>query len=173
MQKLISCLTLGILFAAGLHAAESKQALIVEMTDPKVRITVPGMHGIEMAVHPRNGDQPAFRLRGSEGTSVVSVVTPEIDNEVSPTSCATAVANVVLTQSVVTREQMFLGRTNEHTFLVIYGLPLEDSVQLNTHIISSEGSKQCVEVHVSKISTSDSDIEPWYNGFVDADISNL
>jgi len=88
-------------------------------------------------------------------------------------SCATAIANIVLAQTTVTREQIFLGRTNEQTFLIIYGLPMEKSVLLNTHIVSSDEAVQCIEAHVSKISTSDSDIEPWFNGFSESNIEKF
>jgi len=88
-------------------------------------------------------------------------------------SCATAVANVVLAQHNVTRDQLFLGRTNEQTFLIIYGLPMERSVLLNTHIVSSDEATQCIEAHVSRISTSESDIDPWFNGFAESKIENF
>ena len=173
MQKILSHLALGLFFAASLHADDSTSPLTIEMSDPNVRITIPGMGGIEMDVHPMNEDKPDFRLRGNAGTTVVAVITPKISTEVSPMSCAIAIANVVLAQQAVSRDQMFLGRTDEHTFLIIYGLPLEQSVLLNTHIVSSDASTKCIEAQVSKISTSDADIEPWFNGFAESSIERL
>jgi len=143
------------------------------MSDPKVRITIPGMPAIDMAVHPMNEHKPYYRLRGNSGTTSVSIKTPQIDTAITPMSCATAVANVVLAQSTATREQMFLGRTDEITFLIIYGLAMEKSVLLNTHIVSSDEALQCIEAHLSKISTSDSDIEPWFNGFGESKIETF
>jgi hypothetical protein len=140
------------------------------MSDPNVRITIPGMPAIDMTVHPMNEHKPDFRLRGSSGTTSVSIITSEIDEAITPMACATAIANMVLAQSTVTRDQLFLGRTDEQTFLIIYGLPMERSVLLNTHIVSSAKAMQCIEAHVSRISTSDSDIEPWFNGFVESKI---
>jgi len=126
-----------------------------------------------MTVHPMNEHKPDFRLRGSSGTTSVSIITPKIDTPITPMSCATAVANVVLAQHNVTRDQLFLGRTNEQTFLIIYGLPMERSVLLNTHIVSSDEATQCIEAHVSRISTSESDIDPWFNGFAESKIENF
>lgn len=142
------------------------------MSNPNVHITIPGMPAIDMSVHPMNEEKPMFRLRGSLGRVSVSVSTPQIESAVSPLSCASGVANVIGDLYGVTREQMFLGRANEHTFLIIYGVPIDKAVLLNTHIVSSAGAAECVEVHVSKVSTSDDDIEPWFNGFGDADIRN-
>lgn len=131
------------------------------------------MPEIDMGVHPMNEQRPVFRLRGSTGKTSVSIVTPKIDAAITPMSCATAVANVVLAQDNVTRDQLFLGRSNENTFLIIYGLPMNKSVLLNTHIVSADEATQCIEAHVSKISTSDSDIEPWFNGFSESNIESF
>lgn len=173
MQKLLASIALGLFFTTCLHAGESKSPLTIEMSDPKVRITIPGMSGIDMTVHPMNEQTPVFRLRGSSGGTSVSIITPKIDTAVSPMACASAIANVVLSQLDVTREQLFLGRSNEQTFLIIYGLPMEKSVLLNTHIVSADEETQCIEAHVSKISTSDADIEPWFNGFGESNIESF
>jgi len=173
LQKLLTSIALGVFFTTWLHASETKPPLIIEMSDPKVRITIPGMPAIDMAVHPMNEHKPYYRLRGNSGTTSVSIKTPQIDTAITPMSCATAVANVVLAQSTATREQMFLGRTDEKTFLIIYGLAMEKSVLLNTHIVSSDEALQCIEAHLSKISTSDSDIEPWFNGFGESKIETF
>jgi len=173
LQKLLASIALGVFFTACLHASETKPPLTIEMSDPNVRITIPGMPGIDMTVHPMNEHKPDFRLRGIAGKTSVSIITPKIDAAITPMSCATAVANVVLAQSTVTRDELFLGRTNEQTFLIIYGLPMEQSVLLNTHIVSSDETKQCIEAHVSRISTSESDIEPWFNGFGESKIENF
>ena len=173
MKKLLTSIALGMFLPAALHASENTPPLTIEMSDPKVRITIPGMPDIDMGVHPLNEYKPVYRLRGNSGTTSVSIITPKIDSAITPMACATAVAEVVLSQSTATRDQMFLGRTDENTFLIIYGLEGEQSVLLNTHIVSSDEAMQCVEAHVSKISTSDADIEPWFNGFSESKIENF
>ena len=173
MQKLLASIALGVFFTTCLHASESTSPLTIEMSDPKVRITIPGMPDMDMAVHPMNEHKPVFRLRGNSGTTSVSIITPKIDTPITPMACATAIAEVVLAQSTATRDQLFLGRTDENTFLIIYGLAMEKSVLLNTHIVSSDEAVQCIEAHVSRISTSDSDIEPWFNGFGESKIETF
>jgi hypothetical protein len=173
LLKLLACFGLIAYFNNCLNACEDTGPLTIEMSDPNIRITVPGMPKIDMDVDPMNEHQPYFRLRGSSGTTSISIITPKIDAPMTPMTCATAVANVVLAQHNVTRDQLFLGRADEQTFLIIYGLPMEKSVLLNTHIVSSDAAIQCIEAHVSKISTSDSDIEPWFNGFGESKIENL
>lgn len=170
MRKLLTSIALIALFTNSLHASDTLSPLTVEITDPNIRITIPSMPKIEMGVHPKNEQDPIFRLSGNQGRTNLSIITPKIDAEISPIACASAIANIVLSQQDVSREQLFLGRANEQTFLIIYGLPLEKSVLLNTHIVSADGTTQCIEAHVSKISTSEADIEPWYNGFGDSNI---
>lgn len=145
---------------------------MIKMSDPNIRITIPGIPGMDIAIHPMNEREPDYRLHGSLGETSVSIITPKINAAITPISCATAIANFILSQQAVGREQMFLGRANEQTFLIIYGLPLEQAVLLNTHIVSADRDTQCIEAHVTKISTSDSDIEPWFNGFGDSNIEH-
>ena len=173
MKKRLASIALGIFLTTCLHASESKPPLTIEMSDPNVRITIPGMSGIDMTVHPMNEQKPDFRLRGSSGLTSISIMTSKIDTAITPMSCATAAANAVLAQSAATRDQLFLGRTNEQTFLIIYGLPMEKSVLLNTHIVSSDQAMQCIEAHVTRTSTTDADIEPWFNGFGESKIENF
>jgi hypothetical protein len=173
LQKLLASIALGVIFTTCLHASETTPPLTIELSDPKVRITIPGMPEIDMAVHPRNEQKPVFRLRGNSDTTSVSVITPKLGEAITPIACANAIVKIVLTQSTATRDQLFLGRADENTYLIIYGLAMEKSVLLNTHIISSDGAVQCIEAHVSKISTSDADIEPWFNGFGESKIETF
>ena len=173
MQKLLASIALGLFFTSCLHASESTPPLTIEMSDPKVRITIPGMPEIDMDVHPMNEDKPYFRLLGDSSTTSVSIITPKIDAPITPMACARAIAEAVLAQSTATREQLFLGRADEKTFLIIYGLAMEKSVLLNAHIVSADEGLQCIEAHVSKLSTSDADIEPWFNGFGESKIETF
>ena len=173
MRKLIAPIAVILLFTSYLHASDDREPLTIEMSDPKVRITIPGMPKMDMAVHPMNEQKPNFRLHGNNGKTSVSIITPEIAEANTPMTCATTIANTILAQDGVSRDQVFLGRANEQTFLIIYGLPMERSVLLNTHIISAAETTGCIEAHVSRISTSDSDIAPWFNEFGDSNIEKL
>ena len=173
MRNIIVPTILILMFMSGLHASDVKEPLLIEMSDPKVRITIPGMPRMEMAVHPMNEHTPYFRLRGNSGNTSVSIIILEIDEANTAISCASEIANAILAQDSVSRDQVFLGKANEQTFLIIYGLPVEQSVVLNAHIVSSGGAGGCIEAHVSKVSTSDSDIGPWFNAFGDSNIENL
>ncbi len=173
MQKLLTSIALSVFFTTCLHASETTPPLSIELSDPKVRITIPGMPEIDMEVHPMNVDEPFFRLRGNAGTTSISVITPRIDKAITPMACANAIVEMVVTQSAATRDQLFLGRADEKTFLIIYGLPVENAVLLNTHIISAVDTMQCIEAHVSKVSSSDADIEPWFNGFGESKIESF
>ena len=173
MRTFIAPIGAILLFTSCLQASDIMEPLTIEMSDPKVRITIPGMPKLDMVVHPLNEQQPYLRLSGSNGRTSVSIITPEIEAAITPMACATSIANSILTQFEVPRDQVFLGRANEQTFLIIYGLPMEQSVLLNTHIVSAGKSSSCIEAHVSKISTSEADVEPWFNEFGEANIEDL
>ena len=173
MRKLVAPIAFILLFTSSLQASEDMGPLVIEMSDPRVRITIPGMPRIDMAVHPMNEQKPYFRLHGSNGKTSVSIITTDMDEANTPMTCATAIANVILADENVSREQVFLGRANEQTFLIIYGFPMDKAVLLNTHIISTGTNNRCIEAHVSKISTSDADIEPWFTDFGDSNIEKL
>ena len=173
MRKLISPIAVILLFTSYLHASDDSEPLMIELSDPKVRITIPGMPKMDMAVHPMNEHKPYLRLLGSSGKTSISVITLEMGEANTPMTCATAIANSILAQDSVSRDQVFLGKANEQTFLIIYGVPMEQSVLLNTHIISAAETKGCIEAHVSKISVSDDDITPWFNEFGDSNIESF
>lgn len=173
LRKLLGPIALFVIFTNCLYASDNTGPLTIELSEPSLRITIPGMPEIAMGVHPMNEHKPNFRLLGDSGRISVSVITPNIDGAITPMSCASAIANLILSLHDVTREQLFLGRANEETFLIIYGLPMENGVLLNTHIVSSVKANQCIEARVSKTSTSDSDIEPWFSSFGDSDIKAL
>ena len=170
MNKLLATLTLGLLFTTSLHAADNPGPLTIELTEPGARIIVPGMAGIEMKEHPMRESEPMFLLRGETEETMVSIMTPPLESEITPIACASAVANSLLALGHVKRNEIFLGRSNDQTFLIIYGVPMEQAVMLNTHIVSSVDSTQCIEAHVSHISTDQGDIEPWFTGFGDSNI---
>ena len=109
MQKLLTSIALSVFFTTCLHASETTPPLSIELSDPKVRITIPGMPEIDMEVHPMNVDEPFFRLRGNAGTTSISVITPKIDKAITPMACANAIVEMVVTQSAATRDQLFLG----------------------------------------------------------------
>jgi hypothetical protein len=173
LRKLLAPIALFVIFTNCLYASDNTGPLTIELSEPSLRITIPGMPEIDMDVHPMNEHKPNFRLLGDSGKISVSVITPNIDAAITPMSCASSIANLILSLHDVTREQLFLGRANEETFLIIYGLPMDSGVLLNTHIVSSVKANQCIEARVSKTSTSDSDIEPWFSGFGNSEIKTL
>ena len=172
MRIIIAVTVLLALHVIATQASENTSPLNIEISNPDARISIPGMPPMVMDEHPMHQQNSRLHLHGKSGNTAVSIGTPEIEAAVTPMACAIGVANAILELNQVSREQMFLGRANEHTFLIIYGLPMDKAVLLNTHVVSSDQGHQCIEAHISRISTSEADIEPWFNGFAGADISS-
>ena len=151
-------------------AAANSETYYYELSEPGVRITLPNLPRIEMEPHPLNEEQPQLRFTGGHERLNVSIVTPNAEPGMTPIECASASAEAILAHHGLEPDMAFKGRADENTFLLIYGLPGEEFVMLNAHILSAAKDDYCIEVHVSKISTSDADVEPWFNGFGESKI---
>ena len=145
--------------------AANPETFFYELSEPAVSVTLPNLPPIEMQRHPLNAEQPHLRVAGEHERISVAIITPRAEPGMTPIGCASAVADEILAQHGLQPDMAFKGRADENTFLLIYGLPGEDFVLLNAHVLSAAQDDYCVEVHVSKISSSDADVAPWFNGF--------
>ena len=168
-KHLASLICIGAL-ASSSAAAESlpvsdSNRYYFELAEPSVRISLPNLPRISMEPHPLHEQQPHLRLIGSEEKIEVTIITPASEPGMTAIDCAGASATAILERYGIQSDQAFKGRADENTFLLIYGYPLEEFILLNAHILSASKDNYCIEVHVSKQSTSDADLEPWFNGF--------
>ncbi len=144
-----------------------------ELSQPAIRITLPNLPRIEMLRHPLNGEKPHLRMMGNNQDINVLIITPTAEPGMTPIDCASASATSILARYEVQPQQVFRGRADENTFLLIYGYPQGEFVLLNAHVLSASKAGYCVEVHVSKISTSEADVSPWFNGFGESKIEEF
>jgi hypothetical protein len=163
-----AALAITILFAPLCVADE----LVIEVTSPDVTITVPNVPTMKMERHPLNAAQPHLRLLGSEGPYTVSVLMPTADAGMSALECASSrIGSLSKRPGVPAQAQIYKARINERTFIAIYAAPLGGAVHLHAHLMSAAAGTHCVEVHVSKVSTSPDDLKPWFKDWDKANIS--
>ncbi|TWO72363.1 hypothetical protein FN976_06580 [Caenimonas sedimenti] len=62
------------------------------------------------------------------------------------------------------------GRIDANTFIALDASPLPGAVQMHAHLFSAAGGTHCVEVHATKVATSEADAESWFRGFAGARI---
>jgi len=144
---------------------------VFEVNSPKFKITIPNMPPMRMDIHPMNASHPHLRFLGSDGPYAVSVITPAAAAGMTALECASStVRSLKARPGVPQSSQIYRARINDNTFVAIYASPLGGVVQLNAHVLSGVGGTHCIEVHASKMSTSDDDLAPWLEGFSKASI---
>jgi len=133
-----------------------------EVDPPRFRVTIPGIPQIRMEVHPKNASQPQLRFLGAAEPYTVAVFTPTAAEGMTPLECAGAIARTLAARpGTPPASQVLKARLNDNTFVALYAVPLSVGVQLNAHIMSAAGGRHCVEVHATKISIDEEDLNIW------------
>lgn len=137
---------------------------VLEMAAPKLRILIP--------------DAPAMKmdagLRGqAPGGYSVSVLVPTADAGMTPVDCARS-SSVALARSYgLKREDVVTRRTSETTFVMLFPVRIPPVVQLKAYLLSGHGGTHCIEVHLSKVASSEAEVHAWFSGFESARIEAL
>lgn len=133
-----------------------------EVDSPRFRITIPGIPQLRMAVHPQNASQPHLRYLGSAEPYTVAVYTPTAAEGMTPLECAAAVARTLAARpGTPPPSQVLKARLGNNTFVAMYAVALSVGVQLNAHILSAVGGRNCIEVHATKVSIDEEDLASW------------
>ena len=149
----------------------SAEGFVFEVNSPNFRVTLPNIPAMKLEVHPMQASRPHLRLLGSEGPYTVSVMTPTADAGMSALDCASSTLGTLSQRpGVPPQQQVFRARINDTTFVAMYASPIRNAIHLHAHLISAVGGTHCVEVHASKVSTSQDDLKPWFTGFGKANI---
>jgi hypothetical protein len=144
---------------------------VFTVTGPDFKVTLPAIPRMKLDVHPMHAAHPHLRYLGSDGAYTVSVMTPTAQKGMNPLECASATLGTIVKRAgAPAREEMYRAKLNERTYVAIYATPLPTALQLSAHLMSAAGGTHCVEVHVTKVSTSQEDIDTWVKGFDKADI---
>lgn len=139
---------------------------VFEVAAPKFKVTLPNIPQIKMDTHPLNASQPHLRYLGSNGPYTVAVFTPTAAAGMTPIECASAIVKTMSTRRGLPHAaDLYKLRLNDNTFVTMYTTPLGGGAQLHAHFMSAIGGTHCIEVHASKMSTSDDDLAPWFEGF--------
>ncbi len=134
-----------------------------DVAKPKFSVILPGIPQMAMGTHPMNATQPHLRYQGSEGPYTVSVFTPAAAAGMTPLECASATVRTLAARAgVPPAAQIYKARLNDTTYVAIYAETLPGGAHLHAHFLSAAGGTHCIEVHASRISTSDDDLAPWF-----------
>lgn len=142
------------------------------LTSPNVRVTIPELPPIEMGPHPAAGrDRPHLRAMGSRAPYHISILTPAADKGMSPQQCAQSSASWLIKRHTLARQDYLLFKgSNNDTYGFIYAKRVGHGTQLVMYLLSGAEGTHCIEVHISKISSTRDEIRQWANGFTRAAI---
>jgi len=167
-RRIVTAMGWAIVLAATPASADD---FVFAVTAPDFTVTLPAIPRMKMEAHPRHAAHPHLRYLGSDGAYTVSVMTPTAQKGMNPLECASATLGTIVKRAgAPAREEMYRAKINERTYVAIYATPLPTALQLNAHLMSAAGGTHCVEVHVTKVSTSQDDIDTWVKRFDNADI---
>lgn len=170
MRAYLYCGAVLLLFGSVSCRAEG---FVFEIAAPKVTVSIPGIPGMRMDVHPNNATQPHLRFLGSEEPYTVAVFTPAAAAGMTPLECASAITRSLAGRTgVPPPAQIMKARLNDRTFVVIYAAPLSVGVQLHAHLLSAAGGTHCIEVHVTRVSIQEEDLAEWITDLEKASIES-
>jgi hypothetical protein len=146
---------------------------VFDMAEEKRRILIPDAPPMEMKPHPLAGAQPHARFMGDgpRGFSI-SVLTPTADAGMGPLDCARSISSDLARRYGLKREEVVSRRTNENTYVLLFPAKVERLLQLKAYLMTAYRG-HCMEVHLSKVVTAESEILPWFKGFANARIEVL
>jgi len=163
-SKLLGAALAALALSASLPAAAGEFAF--ELDEPKFSITIPDIPPIPMKPHPMQGTHPHLRYLGADGAYSVSVNTPSAAAGMSALECAAAILRSLPQRpNVPAADEIYRARLDDNTYIALYAVQLPGFLQLNAHFMSAAAGTHCIEVHASKIATTQDDIEPWFKGF--------
>jgi len=163
-----AALAAALCWSASLPAADE---FTFEVDAPKFRITIPDIPPIPMKPHPMQATHPHLRYLGADGAYSVSVITPGAAAGMSALECAAAILRSLPARpNVPAAEEIYRAKLDDSTYVALYAVQLTGFLQLNAHFMSAAAGTHCIEVHASKIATTQDDIEPWFKGFGKAKI---
>lgn len=164
---------IGIALIATSTPAAAGDEFVFEVDTPHFKITLPAFPALRMETHPMHAGHPHLRYMGSEGPYSLQIITPASAPGMTALECASAtVRSLASRPGVPPADQITKARLDDNTYVALYSTPIPGYIQLHAHVLSAAGGTHCIEVHASKVATSEDDIAPWFEGFRNARIES-
>ncbi|MBI2336496.1 MAG: hypothetical protein HYU97_07020 [Deltaproteobacteria bacterium] len=173
-MKNLKNLILRVLFVLLLMADSSSvfaESFSFEITNPKVKISIPELPKIVMKPHLLSKTRPHLRYQGSSGSYDLSIITPTADTGMTPLECAQSTIHDIVKRryGLADSEYKAYKADDGKTFALYYSIRFPPFTQLKAHLISA-ASGHCIEVHISKVLTSQKEAKNWFGSFPQARI---
>jgi hypothetical protein len=161
MRRIVAALLVLLSYAAAALAEE----LVVEVTNPRFKVTIPGLPNIKFEPHPGASQNPSAKIMGttSDGISV-SALTPTAQGA-SVQQCASWLAGSTLARATPDLSSVQFVPAGQNAWVLIYQFKMGQSEQLKAHVFSGNGKGQCLEVHISRMGAGEQQRQAWFSGF--------
>lgn len=162
-----------ILFLSLLPAlGRADEGFSAEITEPSLRVIIPGLPKMSMGRHPLAETHPYARLAGVDGAgTTVSILLPTADRRMAALECAASSLAATANRYGLARDKYVAATLNETTFAMLFVVPKPDFLQLQAFLFSAAGGTHCVEVHASRLTQNPDDVVAWRKSFEGALIS--
>lgn len=161
-------LSVPTLFAIGFLAHSEvtcAQELVVRITDPNFTITIPDQPEVQLGPHPNAAQNRSARLFGSSSDGFnVSVLTPKAEGATAQQCASWLIGSTIARYTPVLAAVQFFP-AGENAWVLLYPFQIESVVQLKAHVFSGNNKGQCIEVHMSRVATSEQQRQAWFAGF--------
>jgi len=153
------------LSGCGCAFAALAEELVIEVTNPAFKVTIPGLPPVKFDPHPGASQNPSARIMGSTSDGVtVSALTPTAKGA-SVQQCASWLAGSTLARATPDLSSVQFVPAGPNAWVLIYPFKVGQSEQLKAHVFSGNGKGQCLEIHISRMDASDQQRQAWFSGF--------
>jgi hypothetical protein len=157
-----------ILFATSLFlctAVALAQELVIRVTDPNFTVTIPGQRQIQLGSHPSASQNPSARLFGASSDGLnVSVLTPKAEGATTQ-QCASWLVGSTLARFAPNLAAVQFFPAGDNAWVLLYHFKIDNLDQLKAHVFSGNDQGQCLEVHMSRLGSSEQQRQAWLTGF--------
>jgi hypothetical protein len=141
------------------------EELVLQMSDPKLTVTIPGVSKVQLGPHPAASQNPSARLIGTTSDGInVSVLTPKAKGA-SAQQCASWLVGSTISRYTPDLASVQLIPAGPNAWVLVYPLKVGPLEQLKAHVFSGDGKGQCLEIHLSRVGANDQERQTWFSGF--------
>lgn len=153
------------LSSLALSATPHAQELVVRLADPNVSVTIPDQLQVQLGPHPNADRNRSARLFGSSSDGLnVSVLTPRAEGATAQ-QCASWLTGSTIARYTPDLAAVQFFPAGDNAWVLLYPFKIESVEQLKAHVFSGNNKGQCIEVHMSRLSTSEQQRQAWFAGF--------
>ena len=143
----------------------SAEDLVIQLTDPKFSVSIPGQLPVQFGPHPGAAANPAARLLGTTSDGMtVSALTQEAKGA-NAQQCASWLAGSTISRFAPDLATVQLLPAGSNAWVLLYVFKAGPIEQLKAHVFSGNGKGHCLEIHMSRTNATEQQRQAWFAAF--------